>query len=192
MALAASVPYEPKIDEVDCLAPSWWPTHASKITNNTPPDLLAPGYGAPAEGGTASPYFRYMDAAFSSDITMGTREWLHACWTDADLVKSMIANGADVNASNANGFTGLHMAASKLKLDIAEVLATYGAELNAEEANGMTPLDYCVDAGVDGYSNGKKYIAMVEFLESKGAYRKEECSWLSAANQEQYAPNMPA
>merc|ERR1719487_1515206 len=106
---------------------------------------------------------------------MMTREFLHACWTDASQVEAMIKKGADVNAPNANGFTGLHMAASKLKL--------YIADINPQEANGMTPLDYCVDAKLDGSSEGKKYIAMVEFLESKGAYRAQESAWMSAYNQ---------
>merc|ERR1719450_326899 len=114
---------------------------------------------------------------------MMTREFLHACWTDASQVEAMIKKGADVNAPNANGFTGLHMAASKLKLDIAEILIKYNADINPQEANGMTPLDYCVDAKLDGSSEGKKYIAMVEFLESKGAYRAQESAWMSAYNQ---------
>merc|ERR1712203_970492 len=109
-------------------------THASKITADTPPDLLAPGYGAPPEGSKASPHYRYQDAAFSNDIAMQTREFLHACWTDVDAVKAMFSAGADVNCANANGFTALHMAASKLRVDIAEVLIQYGAEINAEEA----------------------------------------------------------
>merc|ERR1712039_413552 len=117
---------------------------------------------------------------------------------DADKVKEMLAAGADVMQTNANGFTGLHMAASKLKVDIAELLLEAGHDVNAEECNGLTPLDYCVDSGMQGEASGKafrnttrEYAKMVELLESKGGYRKEERCWLKAANQEKYAPNLP-
>lgn len=40
-------------------------------------------------------------------------------------------------------------------------------------------------------TSDRAYAKMVEFLESKGAYRKEERCWLKAANQEKYAPNLP-
>merc|ERR1712151_658628 len=110
----------------------------------------------------------------------------------------MLADGADVMLANANGFTGLHMAASKLKADIAELLVEAGHDVNAEECNGLTPLDYCVDSGMQGEptsavlrSTSREYAKMVEFLESKGAFRKEERCWLKAANQERFAPNLP-
>merc|ERR1712066_807844 len=99
----------------------------------------------------------------------------------------------DIQTSNANGFIGLHMAAAKFNLDVAEMLVAAGADVNAEECNGLTPLDYCVDSGLSGEQgvfsekNGNKpYIAMVEFLESKGGMRRQERCWVYAANQARF------
>merc|ERR1711879_996741 len=120
-----------------------------------------------------------------NDISTATREWLRACATNAEKVKSLIDGGVDVQTANANGFTSLHMAAAKFNLDAAEALVDAGADVNTEECNGLTPLDYCVDS-----ANGSKaYVAMVEFLESKGGMRRQERCWMAAMNQEKYAPN---
>lgn len=184
-------------DRPETLPPAFWPTHPSQLEADAPTDLLTMGMDQPQDG-KPSKFYHYPDAVFSDNISRHTREWLRACWTDIDQVKEMLQAGADVQQTNANGFTGLHMAASKFQLDIAEVLVEAGADLNAEEANGLTPLDYCVDAGMQGApgaaaqkTSTKAYLTMVEFLESKGAFRKEERCWMKAANQEKYAPNLP-
>jgi ankyrin repeat protein len=156
---------------------------------------MAPGYGEPE--GKNSPFYHYPDAIFSTTISHATRDWLHACWTDIDKVKEILASGIDIHTANANGFTGLHMAASKYKIDIAEFLLEQGADVNFEECNGLTPLDYCVSIGFQGTEKGslknrnisKEFMAMADLLESKGGVRKEELCWLQAANQEKYAPN---
>ncbi|CAK0876534.1 unnamed protein product [Prorocentrum cordatum] len=113
-------------------------------------------------------------------------------------VTEMLQSGEvkDIHQGNANGFTGLHMAALKHKLDIATLLVEKGHDVNIEECNGLTPLDYCVDSALtDGIftdKNGSQgYLAMVEFLESRGAVRQQERAWLTAANQEAFAPNLP-
>mmetsp|Transcript_62691 Transcript_62691/g.181718 ORF Transcript_62691/g.181718 Transcript_62691/m.181718 type:complete len:204 (+) Transcript_62691:88-699(+) len=183
-------------DRPDTLPPSFWPTSEANLGGDAPVDL----YLGPAEGASGkAKYYHYPDAVFSDSISRHTREWLRACWTDVDKVKEMLQAGADVQQVNANGFSGLHMAASKFKLDIAEALVEAGADVNAEECNGLTPLDYCVDSGMQGElgrevkkTSSRAYAAMVEFLEAKGAVRKEERCWLKAANQEQFAPNLLA
>mmetsp|Transcript_46729 Transcript_46729/g.117683 ORF Transcript_46729/g.117683 Transcript_46729/m.117683 type:complete len:208 (+) Transcript_46729:69-692(+) len=184
-------------DRPDTLPPSFWSTHPSNLGDNAPQDLLT-GMEANVSDGKPSKFYHYPDAVFSDSISRHTREWLRACWTDVDKVKEMLAAGADVMQTNANGFTGLHMAASKLKVEIAELLVEAGHDVNAEEANGLTPLDYCVDSGMQGEvgskaltNNSRAYAKLVEFLEARGAYRKEERCWLQAANQEKYAPNLP-
>merc|ERR1712107_378300 len=158
-------------------------------------DLLLADYGRPADG-KPSAYYHYPDAVFSNDISATTREFLRARHTDVDKVRDMVDGGLDIHTANANGFTGLHMAAARFKLDIAELLVEMGADVNVEECNGMTPLDYCVDSGAKGEQgkwsekNGdKNYQAMVEFLESKGGMRRQERCWMNAANQAKYAPN---
>mmetsp|Transcript_34053 Transcript_34053/g.90276 ORF Transcript_34053/g.90276 Transcript_34053/m.90276 type:complete len:205 (-) Transcript_34053:219-833(-) len=193
----AAGPLSGSTDSPDTLPPSFWPTHPSNLGGKAPLDLMCPSnVGA---GDKASPFYHYPDAVFSDAISTQTREWLRACWTDLDKVKEFLGSGAvDIHQANANGFTGLHMAASKFKLDIAEYLVEMGHDVNIEEQNGQTPLDYCVDSGakeqgVNGLPQvgNKGYLAMVEFLESRGGVRKEERSWLCAANQEKHAPNMP-
>uniref|UniRef100_A0A7S1WW03 Uncharacterized protein n=1 Tax=Alexandrium catenella TaxID=2925 RepID=A0A7S1WW03_ALECA len=186
--------HETVSDSPDALPPSFWPTHPSKL-GESPNDLLTPDYGMPADG-RPSRFYHYPDAIFNKNISTQTREFLRACWTDADTVKQMLDTGIDVHQANANGFTGLHMAAGKFKLDVAELLIERGHDVNIEECNGLTPLDYCVDSGLQGEAgvfsekNGNRaYIAMVEYLESKGGMRKEERCWLTAANSEKYAPN---
>ena len=93
------------------------------------------------------------------------------------------------HTSNAWGFTGLHFAASKFRLDIAEVLIEAGHDVNIQDINGSTPLDYCFNSGVKGEVGSKGYTAMCEFLESKGAIRSKEMVWLTAHNQTKFAPN---
>eukprot|EP00406_Dinophysis_acuminata_P083021 CAMPEP_0179265482 /NCGR_PEP_ID=MMETSP0797-20121207/28925_1 /TAXON_ID=47934 /ORGANISM="Dinophysis acuminata, Strain DAEP01" /LENGTH=235 /DNA_ID=CAMNT_0020973689 /DNA_START=66 /DNA_END=771 /DNA_ORIENTATION=- len=196
MTAAVVAPYSVDTDSPDTLPPTFWPTAVSKLDADVPNDLLCPGYGEPSDGKTST-FYHYPDAVFSNTISMQTREWLRACYTDIDKVKEMCEGGIDIHQANANGFTGLHMAASKFKLDIAEYLVSKGHDVNIEECNGLTPLDYCIDSGASGQAgvmsdrNGSKvYAAMVEFLESKGACRKEERAWLYAANQEKFAPNV--
>merc|ERR1719221_1556947 len=103
---------------------------------------MSPENGVPGDG-KPSQFYHYRDAAFSSAISTHTREFLRACWTDASRVQEFLDNGADVHQANASGFTGLHMAASKLNLDVAELLVDAGHDVNFEECNGLTPLDYC-------------------------------------------------
>mmetsp|Transcript_57884 Transcript_57884/g.161553 ORF Transcript_57884/g.161553 Transcript_57884/m.161553 type:complete len:193 (-) Transcript_57884:183-761(-) len=165
---------------------SFWPARASKLCGGT-------------GDSKASPFYYYPGGTFSKAISMQTREWLHACWHSAEKVQEMLAAGIDIHTANSNGFTGLHMAASKFKLGVAKALVEAGHDVNVEDCNGLTPLDYCFDNGLHGeqgvYSekNGNKpYIAMVEFLESKGAFRREELSWLTAANQEKHTPGAGA
>mmetsp|Transcript_82625 Transcript_82625/g.234075 ORF Transcript_82625/g.234075 Transcript_82625/m.234075 type:complete len:218 (-) Transcript_82625:83-736(-) len=187
-------PWDVATDSPDSMPPSFWPTHPAKL-GEAPNDLFVPDFGLPADG-KPSKHYHYPDAVFSNNISTSTREFLRACWTDADKVKEYLHAGIDVHQANANGFTGLHMAASKFKLDCAEVLVEAGHDPNIEDCNGLTPLDYCIDNGLYGEAgvwserNGNRhYIAMVEYLESVGGLRKQERCWLSAANVERYAPN---
>merc|ERR1712060_1018996 len=109
---------------------------------------------------------------------MGTREWLRACATSSEKVKAMLDSGMDIQTANANGFTGLHMAASRFNMTVAVLLIESGADVNSEDCNGFTPLDYCVDN-----ANGSKaYQIIVETLEALGGVRRQERCWLKAAN----------
>ena len=74
-----------------------------------------------------------------------------------EIIKLLIANGADVNAKNKDERTPLHDATSKER---AEQLVTNGADVNAKDMFGKTPLHYAA-------RSGQKEI--VELLIAKGA-----------------------
>ncbi|MDR6990166.1 ankyrin repeat domain-containing protein [Luteimonas sp. 3794] len=54
-----------------------------------------------------------------------------------DMARLLIARGANINASNDNGTTPLHLAAYA---EMVEILAANGANLEARDSRGSTPL----------------------------------------------------
>jgi len=61
-----------------------------------------------------------------------------------DIVKLLLAKGADVNARDSYSSTPLHYAAKSGRKDIAELLLAKGAEVNAKDRDGQTPLSRAV------------------------------------------------
>ena len=59
---------------------------------------------------------------------------------DTDGVRSLLAQGVDVNARQGDGATALHWAAHRNDLETASVLLGAGANANAANALGATPL----------------------------------------------------
>ena len=59
---------------------------------------------------------------------------------DIDMVKLLIAEGADVNAKDERSWTALHHAARNGHKEAAELLIAKGADINAEDKEGRTPL----------------------------------------------------
>lgn len=74
-------------------------------------------------------------------------------------VSRLLADGADVNATNVYGNTPLQAAASLGHKSIAELLIAKGADVNAKDSDGDTPLH-------DAVTGGRKDIA--ELLIAKG------------------------
>lgn len=64
-----------------------------------------------------------------------------------DIVQELLIKGADVNASNLNGQTSLHYAASKNLYDIAKQLIDADAKVNVADKYGSTPLHRACSRG---------------------------------------------
>lgn len=57
-----------------------------------------------------------------------------------EIVEILIANGADVNEKNEQGWTPLHLAATCRNPQTAEALITHGADIHSKTIYGQTPL----------------------------------------------------
>lgn len=64
---------------------------------------------------------------------------------DAEAVRTLIADGADVNARQPDGATALHWAAYRDDLEIADLLIDAGADVTAANELGATPLWLAAD-----------------------------------------------
>jgi ankyrin repeat protein len=62
-----------------------------------------------------------------------------------EIAQALLAAGADVKASDANGITPLLMAITNAKTDVAKFLIEHGAPVNAVDWYGRTPLWAAVD-----------------------------------------------
>jgi hypothetical protein len=65
----------------------------------------------------------------------------------AELIRWLVANGADVNRPNQSGFTPLHHAAEAGSVAAAEALLALGANPKATLPSGSTPLDVARQRG---------------------------------------------
>ncbi len=79
---------------------------------------------------------------------------------DLDRVKSLVADGADVNVKNRMSMTPLVVAAMNNRTAVCEFLIANGADLNARDGRGQTAIYFAVDR------NNKD---LVELLVKKGA-----------------------
>lgn len=68
-----------------------------------------------------------------------------SCKADAEQLRRLIEQGADVNARSRDGLTPLIMASLKGKTAVVELLVEHGADVNAQDNNGWTPLAYALD-----------------------------------------------
>ena len=87
------------------------------------------------------------------DGTLNTAAWNN----NAAEAKRLIANGADVNAKNEDGWTPLHLAAIQNAAEVAKVLIANGAEVNANDNRGNTPL-YWAESSQDDTAEVKKVL----------------------------------
>jgi ankyrin repeat protein len=115
-------------------------------------------------------------------------------WGQVEIVKYLIAVGADIHAVNNNGGNPIHVAGSQNQPECARILVAHGARINAKQGKtGSTPLliavfkgnhevaRVLVELGADvniPMSNGatplqvamkKGDTKMIDLLKSKGA-----------------------
>jgi ankyrin repeat protein len=76
-----------------------------------------------------------------------------------DVMKVLVDAGADVNASNEQQMTALHLAAQKQADRIIEYLASRGAKLDVKNKAGKTPLDLA------GNPTGKTAMLIKKLME---------------------------
>jgi len=67
--------------------------------------------------------------------------------TNENLVRFLVANGADVNARDSSGRTALLRAARVRNVAVCNLLIDRGAEINARSNDGSTPLSEACSAG---------------------------------------------
>ena len=79
---------------------------------------------------------------------------------DIERVKSLLSDGADVNAKDDKGNTPLHLLAryGYKKQDIAELLIAKGADVNARNKDGWTPLHFTAWRSYTGHLNIAKLL----------------------------------
>ncbi|KAG7405839.1 Ankyrin-2 [Fusarium oxysporum f. sp. rapae] len=82
----------------------------------------------------------------NSFTTDGVSPLIVACLMNKpDLVKTLVENGGDVNATGAEGYTALHAAAAKDYKEIVIFLLGHGADPNAQDMYFGTPYTRAVE-----------------------------------------------
>jgi uncharacterized protein len=85
----------------------------------------------------------------------------------ADLVKFLIAHGADVNVPNSAGATPLHKAAVGGDCHIMELLLASGARVDARNSGGQSPLMHAQHLGhADAAALLEQYLTVAETVRS--------------------------
>jgi len=79
---------------------------------------------------------------------------------DKRAIKSFLAQGVDVDASDEEGLTPLHNAARNGQVDVIKLLLKRGATIDAPDNNGWTPLHMAADDG---------QVAAMKLLLKRGA-----------------------
>ena len=89
-------------------------------------------------------------------------EPIHEAAKEGDLakVKSLIAEGSDVNVKTGTGTTPLHFAADRGHKEVVELFVSKGADVNAETNRGFSPLHWAAQ---------QDHKDVVELLILKGA-----------------------
>jgi len=99
-------------------------------------------------------------------------------YEDEALTRSLIKEGADVNAENAAGLTPLHIAIKKRDLKMAQILLENGANIDAQDNRGNTVLILAIK---------KHNIKLVRFVVVNGAdTARKRCRYRRPGQQGQH------
>jgi ankyrin repeat protein len=97
----------------------------------------------------------------NTKTSRGTTPLHYACISrNADVVRFLIAKGADVTAVNDSLYTPLHYAASYDNTEAVELLLKHGADIEAKSREGGTPLHAAAASGA---------VNTIKVLTDKGA-----------------------
>src|SRR5262245_40698689 len=69
-----------------------------------------------------------------------------------EIVRDLLAHGADANAKQHGGWTPLHAAAFNGDLPMAELHLAHGADASQKSDDGKTPLDLAVEKGHESFA----------------------------------------
>nr|WIK87620.1 ankyrin repeat protein [Oriental turtle dovepox virus] len=76
---------------------------------------------------------------------LNTTPIFYAINSNIDLLKLLLENGADINATSDNDNAVIHLAAKNKSYDIIKTLLDYGADVNMVGYRGKTPLYYATE-----------------------------------------------
>ena len=83
---------------------------------------------------------------------------------DIVQMQALLAQGAEINARNAHGWTPLHVAAAGGDPAVIALLLQHGADVHAQSHIGTTPLD-------NATTRGGRSKAVIDLLLAHGARR---------------------
>jgi ankyrin repeat protein len=69
---------------------------------------------------------------------------------DEKLILMMLRAGADAGAATVEGYTPIHIAASRGSQQMCDLLVEYGAQAGAKMSDGKTPADIAAETNHDG------------------------------------------
>jgi ankyrin repeat protein len=78
--------------------------------------------------------------AAQTDSTLAEENFRKGIEFKVANTKQLLDKGADANATDEEGFTPLHFAASRDSVEVVRLLLDAGAEVNAQSGSGETPM----------------------------------------------------
>jgi ankyrin repeat protein len=100
------------------------------------------------------------ESCIGNDPYVGTPLMYAAGYDYVEVVQVLLEGGANVDRTEADGFTALHVAALNGNLDVCRLLLDWGAKVDTVNILEETPLHLAVEEG---------YLSVVKLLVERGA-----------------------